>query len=134
VILDEDDQRVVWQIPGELGREVARRWRVLNDGIERLEAENARIKSAWSAQDAELDQILGRACGYPRYADDPRNFPGATGDDVCTGCHVPVTLAMEAAGRIAALTAEVERLTADNARLVREKERETRRRRGEHPS
>lgn len=38
-----DDQHLVWQIPDELGREVARRWRRLNDEIERLKAENARL-------------------------------------------------------------------------------------------
>lgn len=44
----------------------------------------------------EIDQILGKALGYPEYTED---F-GAPKGDVCTGEHVPVTLAREAAKRI----------------------------------
>ena len=55
--------------------------------------------------DGEIDQILGQAIGhYPWYKDDQRNFPGATeADGVCTGEHVPHSLAAEAAGLIASL-------------------------------
>lgn len=38
-----DDDRLVWQIPRDLGDEVARRWLLLNDEVERLKAENARL-------------------------------------------------------------------------------------------
>lgn len=49
----------------------------------------------------EIEQILGKALGYPRYCDDQENFPDATeADGVCTGDHTAVTLAMEAAARI----------------------------------
>jgi hypothetical protein len=59
----------------------------------------------------EIEQILGKALGYPRYCDDPKNFPGATeADGVCVGVEVAVTLALQAADRIAAL----ERLVAQN--------------------
>jgi len=47
---------------------------------------------------AEIDQILGKALGYPFYASDQKNFPGATeADGVCTGDNVPESLALEAA-------------------------------------
>lgn len=46
----------------------------------------------------EIEQILGRALGYPRFCDDRENFPGTTdADGVATGDHTAVTLAMEAA-------------------------------------
>lgn len=46
----------------------------------------------------EIEQILGRALGYPRYCDDKDNFPDATEQDgVCVGDHTAVTLAQEAA-------------------------------------
>ena len=49
----------------------------------------------------EIEQILGKALGYPWYKDDQKNFPGATEKDgVCTGEHTPVTLAMEAAEKV----------------------------------
>lgn len=38
-----DDQHLVWKIDGDFGLEVARRWRLLNDEIDRLRAENERL-------------------------------------------------------------------------------------------
>ena len=59
-------------------------------------------------QNDEIEQTLGRALGYPRYADDQKNFPGATdADGVCVGEHVAETLAMEAAREIARLRADL---------------------------
>lgn len=53
----------------------------------------------------EVSQILGQALGYPRFMDDPVNFPNATeADGVCVGDHTAVTLAQEAAQRITATT------------------------------
>jgi len=53
---------------------------------------------------AEVDQALGKALGYPFYADDQKNFPGATeANGVCTGEHVPESLADEAAKKIITL-------------------------------
>ena len=53
----------------------------------------------------EIEQILGKALGYPWYKDDQKNFPGATEEDgVCTGEHTPVTLAMEAANKLNSFT------------------------------
>ena len=50
-------------------------------------------KESW-----EVEQILGKALGYPWYKDDKKNFPDATeADGVCVGEHTTVTLAMEIA-------------------------------------
>lgn len=82
----------------------------------KLLAELRRLRAACSKQNDEVCQTLGRALGYPRYADDQKNFPGATGDDVCVGEHVAETLAMEVAaliGRLRAENAEVRSLLAE---------------------
>lgn len=56
-------------------------------------------------ENEEICQILGKALGYPWYKDDKKNFPGATeANGVCVGDHVAVTLAMEAAHKIATQT------------------------------
>lgn len=65
--------------------------------IQALEEKTARMLKEFE----EVDQILGKALGYPLFKDDQANFPGATG--VCVGEHVTVTLAMEAAELIAKL-------------------------------
>ena len=53
----------------------------------------------------EIEQILGKALGYPWYKDDQKNFPGATEKDgVCVGEHTAVTLAMEAADKLDSFT------------------------------
>ena len=58
----------------------------------------------------EIEQILGKALGYPWYKDDPKNFPDATeANGVCVGDHVPESLAAEAAARIADLQADLAR-------------------------
>jgi hypothetical protein len=63
---------------------------------------NAGIKNEY-----EIEQILGKALGYPWFKDDQKNFPGATEEHgVCVGEHVAVTLAMEAAAKITELTKE----------------------------
>lgn len=49
----------------------------------------------------EVEQLLGEALGYPRYVDDPKNFPEATeADGVCVGEMTPAALAEQAANRI----------------------------------
>lgn len=49
----------------------------------------------------EVDQVLGKALGYPWYKDDQENFPGATeADGVCTGEHCAETIIYEAADTI----------------------------------
>jgi hypothetical protein len=77
--------------------------------VRALEAENTRLKDAYHRSAAEIDQTLGRALGYPRYCDDQKNFPGTTdADGVCTGDHVPESLAAEAANLITRLKGELE--------------------------
>ena len=81
-----------------------------NTGLmERLEKECAevdRLRAAITTQSHTIEQTLGRALGYPRFCDDPANFPDATyADGVCVGEHVAETLAIEAARKIADLTA-----------------------------
>lgn len=59
------------------------------------------LKRDWATAEHEIEQTLGRALGYPKYADDQKNFPGAAeADGVCVGEHVAVTLAAEIAGRL----------------------------------
>jgi hypothetical protein len=49
----------------------------------------------------EVEQVLGKALGYPRYSDDQKNFPGTTeADGVCVGENVPESLLSEAAAKI----------------------------------
>src|SRR6202795_2217532 len=49
----------------------------------------------------EVEQVLGKALGYPKYSDDQKNFPGTTeADGVCVGEHVPESLLSEAAGKL----------------------------------
>lgn len=63
-----------------------------------------RLRAACSRENEEICQVLGRALGYPRFADDQANFPGATdADGVCVGDHVAASLAAEAADEIGRL-------------------------------
>ena len=49
----------------------------------------------------KIEQILGKALGYPWYKDDPDLFPKATeADGVCVGVETAWSLAMIAADRI----------------------------------
>jgi hypothetical protein len=49
----------------------------------------------------EVEQILGKALGYPWFKDDQENFPGATeADGVCIGEHVTESIAQEAANTL----------------------------------
>ena len=48
------------------------------------------IEKSYTTEENEVDQILGKALGYPPY-------PNKDSDWVCTGDHTIVTLAMEAA-------------------------------------
>lgn len=78
------------------------------DDIERQRDDVTRqlthIRAGAARANNRIEQILGAALGYPRYCDDPTNFPGATeADGVCVGDHVAESLAEEAARRIVAL-------------------------------
>ena len=61
----------------------------------------------YQAECYAVEQTLGKALGYPAFADDTKNFPDATeAYGVCVGDHTAGTLAAEAAERIAKLTHE----------------------------
>lgn len=69
-------------------------------------AELARLRAACQKNDNDIEQILGRALGYPRYCDDQINFPGSTdADGVCVGDQVAASLAMQASDLVAQLRA-----------------------------
>jgi hypothetical protein len=89
--------------------EIADRMTGLNDLRRLAFVRNERL--AFVRNEEDICQVLGSALGYPRYADDPAAFPGATeADGVCVGERVAASLAMEAADRIRALEAENEQL------------------------
>ena len=53
----------------------------------------------------EIEQILGKVLGYPKYKNYQKSFPGAAdADGVCVGDHTAVTLAMEAADKLDSFT------------------------------
>lgn len=96
---------------------------VRDSGAVRIDGEGERVKELidkWRISDHEIEQILGKALGYPRYIDDQKNFPGSTGDDVCVGEHVAVTLASEVAARVTALERELSEAKAAVANLESE--------------
>lgn len=56
----------------------------------------------------EIEQILGKALGYPWFKDDLKNFPTATeADGVCVGVETAWSLAMIAADKIKELQGEL---------------------------
>lgn len=60
------------------------------------------------AESEEIEQILGKALGYPWFKDDPKNFPKATeADGVCVGVETAWSLAMIAADKIKELQSKV---------------------------
>ena len=55
----------------------------------------------YKKESEEIEQILGKALGYPWFKDDQDNFPNATeADGVAVGDHTAWSLAMEAADKI----------------------------------
>jgi hypothetical protein len=70
------------------------------------EADNILMK--FMQDHAEIDQMCGKALGYPWYKDDLKNFPSATeADGVCTGEHVAVSIVAELAHRYERLHRQV---------------------------
>ena len=75
---------------------------------------DAELRRAIAARDHAMERRLGAALGFPRYADDPGNFPGATpSDGVCVGPYTVVELAEMAADRIERLGSEAAAVLAD---------------------
>ena len=61
----------------------------------------------------EIEQILGKALGYPWFKDDPKNFPNATeADGVCVGIETAWSLAMIAADKIKELEEKLLKVTS----------------------
>ena len=55
----------------------------------------------YQKESEEIEQILGKALGYPWFKDDPKNFPNATeADGVCVAPNTAASLAMHAADKI----------------------------------
>jgi hypothetical protein len=79
--------------------------------IDAMQSRIKHLETAGARENDEICQTLGKALGYPWFKDDQANFPGADkSHGVCVGEHVAVTIADEAARRIAALEAENARL------------------------
>ena len=84
-----------------------------------LVAEVRRARAACARQSHEIEQVLGKALGYPLFG--PEMSPDGVPDGfVCVGEHVAESLADEAAARIGALTCERDALRAEVARLEAE--------------
>ena len=59
------------------------------------------VRDKMIKESQEIEQILGKALGYPWYKDDPTNFPNATeADGVCVAPNTAASLAMHAADKI----------------------------------
>ena len=104
--------------------EALKRWsEVSGEAIPALFAASrqaADLAASWSKENEAIVQILGRALGYPRFADDQKNFPGATdADGVAVAEYTAGTIAEEAAERIAALRSQA----ADLADRLAERQR-----------
>jgi len=86
------EEGIEWQCGShQFGREP---WQSVNCELNEANKVKGKLR-ACAEESREIDQILGRALGYPP---NPYGAPG-----VCTGEHTPVTLAQEAAERLAGL-------------------------------
>ena len=85
------------------------------DRIAKLEAECKCLRQELTKQSHEVEQILGKALGYPSGYPDVSEVDDGS---VCVMDHTPETLAMEAARVIVTLKAEVARLNELAEKLV----------------
>lgn len=77
--------------------------------VRELEEKLALLRTGAIQNENTIQQILGKALGYPWYKDDPKNFPDATEEHgVCVGEHVAASLAAEAADKIRDLTTSLD--------------------------
>lgn len=68
---------------------------------DRLLTDYLEIIDGLKEESEEIEQILGKALGYPWYQDDPKNFPTATENDgVCVGIETAWSLANIAADKL----------------------------------
>jgi hypothetical protein len=78
-------------------------------GLKQKLIDAERLKVRMMHEMHEVEQIAGKALGYPWYKDDQLNFTGATeADGVCIGEHVPVTIVAELAAKLAEFRKEVQ--------------------------
>ena len=76
---------------------------------EMLCADEKNLIAILKKEEQAIEQILGKALGYPWYIEDPKNFPNATeADGVCVGVETAWSLAMIAADKIKELEKKVE--------------------------
>lgn len=86
----------------------------------------ARLDRLWAEQRAEIDQVLGKALGYPRIATlngmtvGPETEGAEIHDEVCTGEHVVESLVAEAAQAIAERDERIKALEADLVATARD--------------
>lgn len=67
----------------------------------------------------KIEQILGKALGYPYYIEDPKTFPNATeADGVCVSIETPWSLAMIAADRIKELEEKLNNTTTFEIKII----------------
>lgn len=86
--------------------------------MEKSEEERvARLRRAFMVEMEEVSQTLAGALKFPRYVDDPENFPGATKYDGYIVAEPAEVLAMLAAQKIEELQAEVDRLQKELNRV-----------------
>ena len=83
-----------------------------------LTAERDRYKHAAITTEHEVEQILGKALGYPVYGPDMGGGP-----DVCVGDHVASSLASQAVDRLTHLTAERDQVAELYAKALETEER-----------
>jgi len=84
---------------------------IKSNRISELESEIARMRHAYDAYEHEIQQLLGKALGYPWFKDDQKNFTGATeADGVCVGEHVAETIVAELAKKHAEANERIKRL------------------------
>lgn len=67
----------------------------------------------------KIEQILGKALGYPWYKDEPDIFPNATeADGVCVGIETAWSLAMLAADKIKELEDKLKNATTFEIKII----------------
>lgn len=99
----------------ERGGELIDRILPLEERLQALEKERGRLLHAVVKQGYDIEQILGKALGYPSGYPDVSEVDDGS---VCVMDHTPETLAMEAARVIVTLKAEVARLNELAEKLV----------------
>lgn len=91
--------------------------------LEKLQAENQRLRHGLSKVNEEVCQTLGKALRYPWFKDDQTNFPDSTEKQgVCVGDHVAESIAVEAARTLKGVQAENQRLRKALQSIVKHQE------------